>query len=188
MWKWYQPFECFIIIVGERIISANGPDPYKQSSTALIPVAVVIPEVKRRPLQWRLCRDMYHFYCSPPDDFTHPPWRHDETCHCHSAMSPALFQQKLEQLGRDGLLSSWHFQDIFLTYAYWFCYFKSRPTNIVQQQIVQETSADNTQRLSSHQCDLSTERQLCEKKSNWCNLPQDRSQPILLTRRDKNCC
>lgn len=36
--KWYQPFECFINIVGERIISANGPDPRKQSSTALIPV------------------------------------------------------------------------------------------------------------------------------------------------------
>lgn len=77
MWKWYQPFECFITIVKERIISANGPDPYKQSSTALIPVAVMIPEVKRRPLQLRLRRDMYHFHCSPPYDFTHPRWRHD---------------------------------------------------------------------------------------------------------------
>lgn len=75
--KWYQPFECFINIVGERIISANGPDPHKQSSTALIPVAVMIPEVKRRTLQRRLRRDMYHFHCSPPDDFTHPCWRHD---------------------------------------------------------------------------------------------------------------
>lgn len=49
-------------------------------------------------------------------------------------MSPALFQQKPEELGRDGLLSSWHFQDSEQIFCQSFCYFKSRPTDILQQQ------------------------------------------------------
>lgn len=38
------------------------------------------------------------FHCSPLDDCTHPHQPCDETYRCHSAMSPALFQQRLKTL------------------------------------------------------------------------------------------
>lgn len=48
-----------------------------------------------------LLRRYISFHCSPLDDCTHPQQRCDETCQCHSTMSPALFQQRAEDIHRD---------------------------------------------------------------------------------------